>query len=235
MTLKVGYSYLEPNPNFHPNSKANSNYLRRVNKLINQQQKAMTIADPVKRIQRLQQLAVKAQVLQMEAPVGPPPFRSAVAYKDVDAEAIEDVVVRRSTLPVQYDDKGNVKDYTEKEKKELRGKDPKVPGYAALWADVQTGQQVKLYLKSKKAIDQAAKKSLAPSKEKSDDASKTEDKAKAGEADDTKDKDDAADKKGKADDSDKEPRVYTHMILIESEPDSAASSANSPKKNRNNN
>ena len=237
MTLKVGYGYLEPNPNFHPNSKANADYLRRVKKLIKQQQKALTIADPVKRIERLQQLAVKAQVLQLEAPVGPPPFQPAVAYKDVDAEATEDVVVRRAKLPVQYDDKGNVKEYTEKEKKELRGKDPKIPGYAALWADVQTGQQVKLYLKSKKAIDKAAKKSLADSLEKSGDASKNQDKAKAGEGDEAKaqDKDEPGDKKAKADDSDKEPRVYTYMILIETEPDSAASSANSPKKNRNNN
>jgi hypothetical protein len=233
MTLKVGYAYLEPNPNFHPNSKANADYVRRVNKLIRQQQKALTIANPVKRIERLQQLAIKAQVLQLEAPVGPPPFRPAVAYKDVEAEATEDVVVRRAKLPVQYDDKGGVKEYTEKEKKELRGKDPKIPGYAALWADVQTGQQVKLYLKSKKAIDRASKKTLADSVDKTGDKSKTEDKAKAAERDDSKDI--AADTKGKGDDSDKEPRVYTYMILIETEPDSAASAANPPKKNRNNN
>jgi hypothetical protein len=36
MTLKTGYTYLEPNPHFHPNSRANADFVRRMNKLIRQ-------------------------------------------------------------------------------------------------------------------------------------------------------------------------------------------------------
>jgi hypothetical protein len=183
-------------------------------------------------MQRLQQLSVKMQVLQLEAPVGPPPFRPAIAYKDVDPQGTEDILVRRSKLPVQYDDRGNVKEYTEKEKKDLRGKDPKVPGFAALWADVQTGQKVKLYLKSKKAIEKA-KKSLADTADKGSDDAKSKEEAKSKQSDESKapDNDKEDDKKSKAGDSEKETRVYAYMILIEAEPGSAAAANLSQKKN----
>ncbi len=229
MTLKVGYAYLEPNPHFHSNSKANADFVRRMNKLTAKYQQALTISDPVKRLNRLQELSVKMQVLQLEAPVGPPPFRTAVAYKDVIAEPTDQVTVRRSKLPPQYDDKGNVKPYTEKEKKELRGKDPKIPGYAALWADVQTKQKVKLYLKSKKDIDKAKKK--ADSLAKASEESKSKDALAAGD-DETK-VPDAGDKKSKTN-SDEPSRVYAYMILIESDRDSAAAVSSSQKSQSNN-
>jgi hypothetical protein len=224
MTLKVGYSYLEPNPQYKPNSKANADYVRRVNKLIAKQQEALTISDPVKRMKRLQELSVKMQVLQLEAPVGPPPFRTATAYKDYIAEPTDDLIVRRSKLPQKYDDKGNPTSYTEQEKKELRGKDTKIPGYAALWADVQKKQQVKLYLKSKKDIDKAKKK--ADTRTKADKA-KNEDALQTDATEDTKAPDNAADKKSKTNSSDQPSCVYAYMILIESDP--ASASVDAPK------
>ena len=232
MTLKVGYAYLEPNPHFHPNSKANADFVRRTNKLIAKYQQALTISDPVKRLNRLQELSVKMQVLQLEAPVGPPPFRTAVAYKDVTAEPTDNVMVRRSKLPPQYDDKGNVKPYTDKEKKELRGDDPKIPGYAALWADVQKKQKVKLYLKSKKDIDKAKKKADALAR--ANDDSKSKDAVSAGDADETKAADNAADKKSKTNDSEPPSRVYAYMILIESEPDAAPANWSTQKSQNSN-
>jgi len=250
MTLKVGYAYLEPNPKYRPNTKANARFVQNVNNLINQQQRALAIKNPVQRIQRLQQLSVKMQLLQLQAPVGPPPFRPAVANKDVDADATEEVVVRRLNLPLEYDDKGNVKEYTDKEKKELRGNDKKVPGYAAKWEDVQLGQKVKLYLKSKKALDKA-KKSLAKAAEK-DSADSSADKAipkttadssadkaipKTTDSDEAKPAEKPAGEKKKTDAAEpEEPRVHAYMILIEADPDPAAPPPKTrKKKNQDNN
>src|SRR5205085_8676554 len=48
--------------------------------------------------------------------------------QSVDVEASDDTVVRAANPPVQFDDKGNVKKYTLKELKALKG-DSKLPGY----------------------------------------------------------------------------------------------------------
>jgi hypothetical protein len=246
LTLKVGYAYLEPNPAYRPNKGANAAWTRRVNQCIHDVQKALTIRNPTHRIQRLQELSVRMQVLQAQAPTGPPPFRPAMAYKNVEAEAIDTVIVRRKDLPLEYDDKGNVKEYTEKEKKELRGPDPKLPGYTAKWEDVQSGQKVKLYLKTKKALekekkslaDRAAKAEAAKEKEASagkEALDKDAAKPPAADADKKADKDNPPDLKAKDDAADMEPRVYAYMILIQADPDPTATPANKGKKRKKNN
>ncbi len=231
MTVKVGYPILQPNPQYQPgrDAGAQQRWVQRMNHLMQEQQRALNIRNPARRAQRLQQLSVEMQNAMLRAPSGPSPYRVAFAYKDFDVEVPEEVVVRRLSLPGEYDDKGNVKEYTEAEKKELRGKDPKVPGYAATWDDVQVGQKVKLYLGKKKAAEKSKK-----------DAAKNEDKeaARAGDEGAAKapDKDKAADQaapkagdKGKADDAaSEEPRAHAWMILIQADPDPAAT----PKANR---
>src|SRR5947209_721562 len=87
-------------------------------------QKKGNTKNPVKRQQKLNTIALEIQQLQARAPAGVNAYRTAVAYKDFEVEVPEDVVVRRLNLPLEYDDKGNVKEYTEKEKKALRGSDP---------------------------------------------------------------------------------------------------------------
>jgi hypothetical protein len=222
MTLKVAYQYLEPNPKYKPNNRASSIYTRQLNYLMLQQQQAMNLPNPVLRMQRLQQIVAQAQALPLQGPPGASPYRVATAYKDFDAEAIDDVVVRRLKLPMEYDDKGNVKEYTEKEKKELRGNDPKKPGYAATWDDVQLGQKVKLYLTTKKKTAAKAKADKA----KKDLAQEDKEAAGDGDKDAPKDgaekKDKAAAKKAKADDPTDEPRALVRMILIQAEPDPAS-------------
>jgi hypothetical protein len=228
LTLKVPYTYMEPNPQYKPNTKANNAYARKVNRLIQQQQQAMNISNPVKRMQRLQQLANQMQTLQLTAPPGgPSPFRAAVAFKDFDADVPDDVVVRRLTLPLEYDDKGNVKEYTEADKKKLRGNDPKKPGYAATWDDVAVGQKIKLYLKGKQMLADKTNKS----------GSKAPDKEAVEEKDAVKDKDEgkaaAANKKANVDDEiPEEPRAHAYMVLIETDADPTATPKNNPKKKR---
>jgi hypothetical protein len=231
MTVKVGYPTLVPNPQYQPgkNAAAQQRWVQHVNHLMQQQQQALTIRNAARRAQRLQQLAGQIQNEMVRAPAGPSPYRVVLAYKDFDVEAPDEVVVRRLTLPVEYDDKGNVKEYTEAEKKELRGKDPKVPGYAAQWDDVQVGQKVKLYLGKKKTKDAAKADDKEALKGEDNNALKPADKAKAA------DKAQEGDKKSKADDStNEEPRAHAWMVLIQADPDPAATPKNSRKKKQGN-
>jgi hypothetical protein len=69
--------------------------------------------------------------------------------KDYELTAIDDVVVRLSKPPEQFDEKGKVKRLTRKELKELKG-DPKLPGYKAEFGDVQQDQMVQVNLVKKK-------------------------------------------------------------------------------------
>jgi hypothetical protein len=74
--------------------------------------------------------------------------------------------VRTLSPPVDYDDKGNVKKYTAKELKKLRGKG-NLPGYPADFDSLREGQAVKVYLaKPKAAKKKAGKKGKANKKDK---------------------------------------------------------------------
>jgi hypothetical protein len=63
----------------------------------------------------------------------------------LDVETSDDVVVRSASPPPKFDDKGNVKKYTAKELKDLRG-DTKLPGYPRDFDDLRPDQVVELRL-----------------------------------------------------------------------------------------
>jgi hypothetical protein len=64
---------------------------------------------------------------------------------NVDIEAGDEVQVRLKDPPVQFDEKGNVKKYTAKELKELKG-DSKLPGYPGDFDSLKTDQIVQIKL-----------------------------------------------------------------------------------------
>jgi hypothetical protein len=72
--------------------------------------------------------------------------------KDVDVQAIDDVVVRVLTPKLEYDDKGRPKKLTKEELKEAKGEGElaKMPGYKAEFSDVQTDQYVQITIVRKK-------------------------------------------------------------------------------------
>ncbi len=76
--------------------------------------------------------------------------RNLVTYKDdvqkYELEAPEDMKVRTMLLPVEYDDKGKPRALTDKEKKALKGPDPKLPGYDADFESLKNDQTVEVYL-----------------------------------------------------------------------------------------
>ena len=82
-----------------------------------------------------------------------------LTQKDVELTLDENVTVRRQFPPTQYDAQGKPRQATQTELRELKGTDPKLPGYKADVADIHPDQflQVTLYKKKddKKEGDKA--------------------------------------------------------------------------------
>jgi hypothetical protein len=144
LTFQYEYQYLGPN---NKNGKARiDNLARQLQNLAVQQEQILLIADPAKRIQRLQKWA--AQVEKVKARLGAAQanaYKAATARKEFDLQAIDAVKVRLMHLPVEYDDTGHPKKYSAKELKALRGKDH-LPGYQGEWGNLAPGQTVKIYV-----------------------------------------------------------------------------------------
>jgi hypothetical protein len=77
-------------------------------------------------------------------------YQLATTDKEVEWTASDDFKARRAHPPAQFDDKGRPKRYTRKELQELKGND-KLPGFAAEFSDIKTGQIVTVTLLAKKA------------------------------------------------------------------------------------
>jgi hypothetical protein len=77
--------------------------------------------------------------------------RPRVTVHNVQLEAAEDVVVRLAKPPLQFDEKGKPKPYTADELRELRGKDPSLPGYASDFGSLKPGSVVRLRLEQAKS------------------------------------------------------------------------------------
>jgi len=104
---------------------------------------AMTIPNPLLRQQQL--VAVMRQMQNGQNAF----IRKTV---DLDLEPVDDMIVRTMFLPEQFDDKGKPKKYTAKERKELRGPDPSLPGYTADNDSLKNGDLVTVYLVRKKHV-----------------------------------------------------------------------------------
>ena len=91
-------------------------------------------------------LNAQRQMVQAQATL----YQMQSMTKDVELQTTEDVKVRLAHPPEAFDDKGKVKKYTAKELKELKGPDPKLPGYTAEFSDLREGQIVTVHLVKKK-------------------------------------------------------------------------------------
>jgi hypothetical protein len=72
--------------------------------------------------------------------------KRALVQKEFKLAVDDAVQVRTRLLPLAFDDKGVSRKLTKDEVKELRGTDPKVPGYAADYSDLKSGQAATIYL-----------------------------------------------------------------------------------------
>src|SRR5581483_5843603 len=81
------------------------------------------------------------------------------SFQDLEVRAADNIKVRSLAPPVEYDDRGNLKKYTQKDLIALKG-NSKLPGYHAEFEILRPGQVVDIYLarpqpatKKKKLVD----------------------------------------------------------------------------------
>ncbi len=141
LILRVEYEVAVPNPNYKgPRNPAVH---------------PITAKTPQELARQLQQQALRLQ--KEEAQYLKNAFKIEIEHKDYEFKSSEKVLVRLQDLPNEFDDKGNPKKYTAEERKELKGPDPKQPGYAADFGKLKVGQTVRLTLVKPK-VDKDANK-----------------------------------------------------------------------------
>jgi len=176
LTIRVEYSHYEPNPKYKPApppkgatgaaaalARLQAQMYQTSLDLQRQQQlmaNARTPQEQQRAMNKYQQDLVKYQSQQSQYmtkmlmfPMGTvntnpnnQPFITVTDYKDYSLEYKDEVVVRKMFLPQEFDDTGNIKEYTKDEKEALRGKDKTKPGYEAKIEELLSGQEVKLTL-----------------------------------------------------------------------------------------
>jgi hypothetical protein len=130
--VRVILRHLEANPSAH------EEYIRQQEKILRRQDAILKSPDIAQRSAQMQQLYQEiVGLLEREANL----FKVKEVEQDVELKLAEDVKVRTAVPAKAYDDKGNIKRYTAKELRELRGKQ-NLPGYAAEVGDLQVGQRV---------------------------------------------------------------------------------------------
>jgi hypothetical protein len=213
LTLRVEYFTYEPLP-MKANNQQNQQYnnlVRQQQRLMNEYQSIMNARNPAQQQQRMARFQRDYQNFVMQAQrlgvAMQPKFKTVPHAKEVEFDLSPELKVARAKPPMQYDDKGNVKEYTKEELKKMRSAD--MPGYTAAVDDLQAGQTVKLYLGRPKA-----KKKSPGESDKTDEPAK-----KASEPDLT-----AGDGKttsgSKGADEKKAPeRAFVRMILIQTDAD----------------
>jgi hypothetical protein len=142
LSLRVDYQVLEPNPH----AKGNATNLQH---LLHEQQEILRTRNPLLQAVKMQQF--EARLVNQETKALNNAFKVSREHKDFDLDSTANVVVRYRELPQEYDDKGNPKKYTAAELKELKGKNPDLPGYAADFDKLQPGQTVQVTLAKPKA------------------------------------------------------------------------------------
>jgi hypothetical protein len=146
VTLQVDYPTLQPN---RTGAAPVGAALRHEQSVLRQQEQALRIRNPLQRAQRLQQLAVENERYALTH--GHSPVKVVTQAKSYDLELGDAVKVRLTQPPPQYDEKGNLKKYTDKELREMRGTDANLPGYAGDTNSLKAGQIVKVTFGKPKA------------------------------------------------------------------------------------
>jgi hypothetical protein len=82
-----------------------------------------------------------------------PPVRVVKEFVNVEVEMASGIVIRTAFVPVVFDEKGEPKKLTPQELKELKGPNPKVPGYKADVRALKAGQTVKVTLAKNKETE----------------------------------------------------------------------------------
>ena len=163
VTFRVETPHQEANPNYKSpstnpkapgyNSQAaqQANLYRKYLDLQTQMQRAATARTPSQaataqaRIQT-DMINIQLQAARLATTYNDPnnqPFRTVTTTKDYELDLEDKVTYRKTFLPKEYDDEGNLKTYTAEEKQDLK-LDDKL--FKSSVDEVQNGQEAKLYL-----------------------------------------------------------------------------------------
>jgi hypothetical protein len=236
ITVEVVYQKIQLKPGQNL-GRANQNLQREYNHIMQLQAQMMRPPsrgsrghpghNPMQTMQQLQNAMVQFQnnVARTQANM----FQVINAKQKVDFQMEENVKVRMLQLPEQFDDKGNIKQYTREEKDELKGKDKKLPGYESSIDSLKPGQIVQVVL--------AVHKKPRPTPPSSSTADKTKDseKDKVKEIATDKPKDNVKDTPKEVEkdkDMTVQHRLQVRTIVIVKDSDSSASPSNPSKKKR---
>jgi hypothetical protein len=179
VTLRVDTPKVEANPKYKAPSGAAANSAQNRlwqdgQRLQQDYQRAMNAKNPVERQRQLQryqldlaryqndvakqnqQLLAKSNKVTDNKNNTTDPFIVVHSFKEFDLETADKLAVRKMFLPMEFDDMGNVKTYTDKQKSEL--KDPK-GGYVSKLDEAAPGMEARLLLTAppKKAKDKETK------------------------------------------------------------------------------
>lgn len=156
VTLRIDFPHMEKNPKFNPGKtgQKNQQLQRQLAQLNRLQMQIMRQRNPYRRQQEVQQFMMQMQRLQMaqaKAAQGDPknqPFIMVTTKKDYELPLAEKIVTRKTFMPLEYDDMGNVKKYSQAELTKLKGKDSSKPGYESKLDEIVPGMGATLYLKA---------------------------------------------------------------------------------------
>lgn len=129
-----------PNPNARPNP----NIVRQIAAIQRDQVNVVRSRNKVQALMQLQRAILQLEVMVAQAEANA--YRVIQIPVKVDFQASEDLQVRVLQPPAAFDDKGNIKKYTAAELKELKGKNPNLPGYEASNDALKVGQMVRVTL-----------------------------------------------------------------------------------------
>lgn len=141
-TVEVKVKYAVPNPSA----------LQALANLQVQLAQAARERNPATRQQRIAQISVQMAQQQKNAQ------QIKEAAVKFELEATEDMKVRYVQPPAVFDETGKLRKHTGKELKDLKGDNPKMPGYAAEMSDVQKDQYVTAYIAKKREAPRSAGK-----------------------------------------------------------------------------
>ena len=142
LTLQMTIKYQVPN----------QGALNNLVNLRNQAIEASRDASPANRVKRLTEIQVEIAKNQANA------IQTKEAHKNIDLQVSDDMKVRVMQAPTLLDDKGKPRKPTAKELKEMKGPDPKLPGYTAELEALHQDQYVTVYLAKKKSTAKPATK-----------------------------------------------------------------------------
>ena len=161
VTLRVEYPHQEANPKYKPTANSpQANLMRQYTTAMQSAAKAKTPQQAAMAQQNLARIQQQMMAMAAGKTADPnnQPFITVTNTKDFEFEIKEGASVRKMFLPFEYDDTGNPKTYTAKEKQELQGTDRSKPGYMAKVEELQPNMEVKLTL----AAPPKKKKEAAP-------------------------------------------------------------------------